>query len=364
MNDLQAIRTLMSGSDPAATRPASAAEAGSVRTQVLEQPRSGHGSARRSSPGRPVRGDRSAPIRPRLRPALLLLIAGLALAVVGSAVLPFGSSGTRAVAATPPVLPLPVGAGGPAAPVLRAIADAARALPPATPAGPYRYVRAQSWGLNTAVAGGRATSVLSGTQHETWRLPDGTGRVRTTPGEDLVDLVGSRETLDALLRDRKATDRRISQDTSAQPLPDPAVISTVSPTAFARSVKPGANVNAPAGALVAQYVNELFSGQPVPPATRAAVWRLVATLPGASNRGTVLDRTGRHGVAITLDDDGSAHGLPERYLFVISQDDGQLLEQDTVLTTDPGKLNVKVPAVLELTVFVDAGYTLNDQDRP
>lgn len=363
MNDLQVIRALMAGSDPSAPDAAASGEGRDVLARVLVQPHTVDAPARVGGPGRPADTHRRARRRAWSRPALLVLAVGLTLGGVASGLLPLGPTGAPAVAATPPVLPPAVGPAGPAGPVLAAVAAAARGLPSPAPAGPYRYVRTNDWALSTAVAGGVATSVLSGTQREAWTLPDGTGRVRTTPGEDLVDLVGSRRTLDALLRGRTRTDRRTSPGSGAPPLPDPAAVSTASPAAFARSISAGADVDLPAAALVAQYVDELFSGQPVPPLVRAGVWRLVAALPSARYRGAVADRTGRRGVAVTLDDDGQAHGLPERYLFVIDPHDGQLLEQDTVLTT-PGKLNVTVPAVLELTLHLRAGYTRNDQDRP
>ena len=310
----------------------------------------------------------TADVEPRRRISrrsslLVTAAAVLALLFAGAVVVGPGGGSTPAVAATPPVLPYETTSARPAGPTLERIAAATAAQPPQLRTGPYRYVRTESWALNSAVGGGRVTSVLSSQQRESWRLPDGTGRVRTTIGEDLVDRVGSRQTLDAVLSRPAVRDEDVSRDGRA-PLVDVDRLPTDSPAAFALAVDSGANTRIPAGALVAQFVEQLFTEQPVPPQARADVWRLLATLPGVTDRGQLTDRVGRRGTAITLDDDGTAHGLPARYLFIIDPASGQLLEYDDILTTDPGLLNVEVPAVLGLTVFLDAGYTSSTTSRP
>lgn len=357
MNDLDEVRSLLAGTDPlhrdTRVDPARPPEAEAVLASILLTPRTASVTDHHRAPSESRRSSRS-----------LAAAAVVALLVAGAVVVGPGGGSTPAVAATPPVLPYETSSAEPASPVLLRISAAAAALPAEPAAGPYRYVRTQGWALNSAIGGGRVTSVLASQQRETWRLPDGTGRVRTTAGENLVDRIGSRETLDAALTERAASDEDLASDGYAPPpLVDIDRLPTGSPAAFALAVSSGANTDIPAGALVAQHIQQLFAEQPVPPQTRADIWQLLATVPGVTYRGELTDRVGRRGTAITIDDDGTAHGLPERYLFIIDPATGQLLEYDDILTTDPGKLNVRVPAILSLTVYLDAGYTTSPTGR-
>lgn len=359
MSDLDQVRLLLAGTDPlpegSCAGAAEAPQGRALLARIL------------ASPGgtQVAKGRSRASTAPRRSLLSAAAAAAIALLVAGVVVLGPGGGSTPATAATPPVLPYETSGAAPAGPTLRRIAAAAAALPAPLESGPYRYVRTQSWAVNSAISGGRVTSVLAGQQSETWRLPDGTGRARTTAGENLVDRVGSRETLDAALARPADRDQDLAADGhTPPPLVDLDRLPTDTPAAFARAVEPGANTSLPVGALVAQYVRQVFAEQPVPPGARADIWRLLATVPGVTDRGTLTDRVGRQGTAITLDDDGTAHGLPEQYLFIIDPADGQLLEYDNVLTTDPGKLNVRVPAVLGLTVYLDAGYTSRPTGRP
>jgi len=359
MIDLTAIRSLVGPTDPLDEHAQHAGGAASPQAQallasILATPR--------AAPVAPL-GSRGAGSDSRSRP-VLVAAAVVGLLVVGVAMVGPGAS-TPAVAATPPVLPFATSSGTPAAPTLKRIAAAAEALAVWPAAGPYRYVRTEGWTLNSAVGGGRVTSVLASQQVETWRLPDGSGRTRTTSGANLVDRVGSTETLDAALTKPATREQSLpSADYVPPPLLDLNRLPYGDATALAMAVEHDTNYQIPAGPHLADAIAHLFAEQPVPSAARAKLWRLFATLPGVTDRGELTDRVGRRGTAITLDDDGTAHGLPERYLFIIDPATGQLLECDDVLTTDPGKLNVRVPAILSLTIYLDAGYTTTPTRRP
>jgi len=359
MNDLDEVRSLLAGTDPlpedGRADAARTTEARAVLAGILSAPRTAAPTDRGSAPS----VHRRSPL------GLVAAAAVVALLVAGAMVVGPGGGSSPAVAATPPVLPYETTSTAPAGPVLGRIAAAAAALPTEPAAGPYRYVRTQRWALNSAVAGGRVTSVLASQQRETWRLPDGTGRVRTTAGENLVDRIGSRQTLEAALTERPASDESLASDGYVPPpLADVDRLPTGSPAEFALAVSSGANTGIPAGALVAEHIQQLFAEQPVPPQARAGIWRLLATVPGAAYRGELADRVGRRGAAITVDDDGTAHGLPARYLFIIDPATGELLEYDNILTTDPGALNVRVPAIVSLTVYLEAGRTASPTGRP
>lgn len=355
MTDLLTVRRLVGPADPLRDVPTStgtSAQAQGVLAAIVAAPRSSVVAARQ------VGADR--------RPWLLTAAAGVvALLVAGAVVIGPGAGSPPAVAATPPVLPYASASGTPAGDVLRQIAATADALPAARPAGRYRYVRTQGWNLNSATAGGRVTSVLASTQTETWRLPDGSGRTRTTSGENLVNRVGSQQTLQAALTKPASRDEYLpSPSYTPPPLLDLDQLPYDDATALAMAIERDTNDQIPAGAHLAAAVAHLFAEQPVPPSVRAKLWRLLATLPGMTHRGDLTDRVGRKGTAVTLDDDGSAHGLPQQYLFIIEPATGQLLEFDNVLTIDPGALNVPIPAILSLTVYLQHGYTHTGETRP
>jgi hypothetical protein len=349
VNDLEAVRRLISHADPVA-------ESEDLRL----------GTAEASALLEAVR---QSSARPRRVPRRAVLTAGLAAAAATGAVVvldPFRSS--PAAAATPPLIPYSLPAGTPGAEELRRIADRTEALPAEPVTGEFRYVRYEGWFLNSAVSGGKTTSALDSSISETWYRPDGTGRERMAPGLSLVDRVGSRETLEAVTGEPSTSDRMMTHDMpdgiTPTPLPDAQHLDTSGVRAFARAAIEGADLSIPSGPLLVQGIDELFRRQPVPPRTRAGVWRLLSAVPELIYRGEVTDRAARRGAAFTIDDNGDAHGLPEQYLLVIDPDTGRLLEYDDILTTDPGALNVRVPAVLELKIFLAEGYSTTTSTRP
>lgn len=277
-------------------------------------------------------------------------------------------SGT-AVADVPPVLPYALPQGQPAAPALERIAAAAAALP-APDHARFAYVRTDGWYLSTAVAGGTSSSALAATQSETWTARDGSGRSRQVRGPVQVARAGSQETLDAALGPPDRGGDGVSEQVFGQdglvlfPPVDVATLPWDDPQAWADAVHRHHGTGIPVPVDVVEGVAALFAEQPLDPVDRARVWRLVAGLPGATDRGPLADRLGRPGRAITLDDDGSAHGLPLQLLLVVDEGTGELLEADQVLTTDPGALGVRVPAVQELTVIVASGWVDDDDERP
>ncbi|TXR55542.1 CU044_5270 family protein [Quadrisphaera setariae] len=277
-------------------------------------------------------------------------------------------SGT-AVAEVPPVLPYALPQGQPAGPVLERIAAAAEALP-ASKRRRYAYVRTDGWYLSTAVAGGASTSALASTQSETWTAADGRGRSRQVRGPVEVGIVGSRETLDAVLGPPDGGGDGVSERVFGEdgltlfPPVDVATLPWADPQAWADAVHRHHGTGIPVPVDVVEGVPALFGEQPLQPADRARTWRLVASLPGVADRGPTTDRLGRPGRAITLDDDGSAHGLPVQHLLVVDEVTGQLLEADQVLTTDAGELGLTLPAVQEITVVVSAGWVDDDEQRP
>lgn len=353
MNATDDLRAAITRADPLAGRADAGATHDPVARALLERivatPRN----------PQPVRSAR--PVRQRRWALLAVAGAAAMLLVVGLTLWP-GVGAAPALAATPPLLPISTTETGRGAPMLEQIAATTEALPAEPVTGPYRYVRTEGWALNSAITDTGATSVLASSQSESWLTSQGVGRYRTATGQNLVARVGSQETLDALLREPAVRETTIAA-ADARPLVDPAQLSFEDPTAFALSVDPTINASLPPSILLVEAIGALYASQPVPPAVRAQVWRLLAAVPGVTTNGTTEDRVGRSGTVITVPDDGSAHGLAGRHEMVIDPASGQLLEYDDIIT-EAGGLNVDVPAVLGLTVYLDHGYTQRPEGTP
>lgn len=88
---------------------------------------------------------------------------------------------------------------------------------------------------------------------------------------------------------------------------------------------------------------------------------MLAAEPRLRSYGDVTDRAGRDGVVIGFDSDDS--GLPARYQLIVDPETGTPLASEEILTTDPGKLNVRVPAVIGYAVYLAGGNLENVQQR-
>jgi hypothetical protein len=109
-------------------------------------------------------------------------------------------------------------------------------------------------------------------------------------------------------------------------------------------------------------VTDLWREQAPAPVLQAAILRALADQPGLVNQGTVIDRAGQPGVAISVDSDYS--GLPTRYTLIFDDSTGMLRDYEEMLTTTAGKLNVPVPSVISYTVWRGYGEVTNAGDLP
>jgi hypothetical protein len=282
-------------------------------------------------------------------------VAAVALAAVALAatllVQVVSGSGSRVLAATPPPLSYhldPAQSGR--AVLLHLAAVAARQPVPSPPAsGPYAYVKYAGWYLAVRVSGSTVSSAIVPSVTESWIRADGHGRViRRRAKAD-----GARVTA--------TNDGPIFEDFSlpagvgrAYPLlrlsTDPAVV--------ARQLNAGDPPKWREPAERFDWLTNLNLEQPVPPDVESTILRVLATSPGLINSGTVVDRVGRPGVAVSLD---SGHppdvpGVLERYTLILSPSTGRLLGEEETLIGNPRKLPVRRGAVLDYTVFLTSGY--------
>lgn len=217
-------------------------------------------------------------------------------------------------------------------------AAARQPTPPTTHPG-YAYTKTMGWYLGTRVDGQATTSVVIPSTEQLWVAPDGRAHVhRVTSRPD-----GS----------RSVDDFTVGKD------PVPVQLST-NETALARQLAVGHPLsNGPLEKFVA--LTDLAALQPIPPRAESAILRLLARTPALINRGSVIDRAGRRGVAVTLDSTYS--GLLTRYTWIFDPHTGALLGNEEMLI-DPGKLHVRRGSVISYTTYLSSGWTSSASSPP
>lgn len=282
----------------------------------------------------------------------LAAVATVAAAAVASTVL-LPTGGSPALAATPTLL---VYAGTDRTPgeVLTGFATAAAEQPPTD--GRYLYRRVEAWSLNSSTEGGRTTSTIAPEVAETWVAADGSGRrVRqdpdpATPGQAAEPEPG------------KGREQRLPPGGAIR---DARLLST-DPEVLAEQLLSGSeagnNPAIPDPAERWEEAAELLETQRLTPALQAALWTVLAGVPGATALGEVTDRGGRTGQAVELTDDSG--GLPVSHRLMADPATGGLIATEEVLVGDVGMLNVASPSVLAyLSVRVE-GPVPDTDSRP
>jgi hypothetical protein len=293
--------------------------------------------------GPPIADPEAAPavlLRPLAKPRRLqntvIAVALLAefVALIGH---PLFGWGDKFYAVTPPPLtyhpPLPPSGGE----VLSRLAGQAARIPaPAT--GAYAYVKVQSWQIDTGRSDPPSPVVPVVTQ--SWRTPAGTGRMVT------------------FIRAPGATNA-----TARVSAPAGGSLPALSPNAATLAGQLAAAAPASDGAA-REFVGfeNLARRQPIPPAVEASILDLLARIPGVTNSGSVVDRDGRAGVAVSLD--SGASGGPIRYTLIFAPSSGRLLESDQTLDGDPIPRGVKPGSVMAYTAFLATGYVSGPSETP
>jgi hypothetical protein len=248
--------------------------------------------------------------------------------------------GAKTYAATPRPLvydpPLP-----PSGQAVLLALSAAAARQPAqstTARTPYAYVSRRWWRLPARRPGQPPPSKVEPTVTQSWTAPDGAGRVLSVSGAGGAVL-----------------DNTIVK--SGHPLPRLPADETV----LARLLGLESSTATPSARQFVQFT-DLADRQPLPPPAAALLLRLLARAPDVINAGTVTDRGGRLGVAVSLESDYT--GVEIVYTLIFDAGTGRLLEADETLTGDPGKLNVAQGSVLAYTTLLASGYAATTSARP
>ena len=293
--------------------------------------------------------------RPSLGGVLIAVcLAALVFVLVGT------RSGSRVLAATPPPLSYHVDSTQSGRAVLLSLAAVAARQPvrsrPAS--GRFAYVKYVGWYLDVRVSGATATSTFAPPiVSEAWTRPDGYGRVIRRRATGGLRVTGS--TRGPIVEDFTIP----SKGGHAFPL----LRLSTDPTVVARQLNAGDPPNWREPLVRFDLLYELKLEQPVPSNVESTILRVLATSPGLINSGTVVDRAGRPGVAVSLDsrDPPGVSGSPRmRYTLIFSPSTGSLLGEEETVIANPGKLDVHRGAVVEYTVYLSSSYVDSGPTRP
>lgn len=203
-----------------------------------------------------------------------------------------------------------------------------------TPGLRYAYVRSRAWHLATRERGETPPRTVFPTVTESWTAASGTGRVLSIT--------------------RRAKRPTVTDTTlvSGKPL---AVLSAKESTLAPLLGLTDARAVPSARQFVA--FTDLADRQPLSPPVEAAILNLLALTPGLINSGTVTDRAGRRGVAVSVE--SGYTGVQMLYTLIFDPSTGKLLEADQTLTGDPGDLDLPPGSVLAYTTFLGSGHVMS-----
>jgi hypothetical protein len=314
-----------------------------VETRILDELLRYH-TARSQTPAHELLAPRSVRQPMGRRRMIETAVVWTAILVVGVVlVVRVAGRGGSALAAIP--APLHFVTPGPGAPsgrqeLLRLARAAARQ--PATPSDHprYAYTETRGWYLDSSIGGGHTSSWIANDSSQSWLAPDGSGRGRTV---------------------RQEPDGSRNVDDFRDPAGHPLLRLSTDEAVLARQIARGWPMrDGPVERFVA--LTDLTGEQPIGAHAESTMLRLLARTPGLINSGTVIDRAGRHGVAVSLN---SAYtGLPTRYTYIFDPHTGRLLGEEETLTGNTGKLNVPTGSVISYTTYLASGWVATTSSTP
>lgn len=346
--DVGAVRALLQGLDPVDELRVPSAHHEALLQRIVQMPEEGRAMRRRDRRNR----------RPVLSAVTACVIVALAAIVVqlGSP----GAEAPLAQAATPELLqyqPIP----GTVKSNLQRIARQFRTSPgqPTSGTKRYAYVNTQSWSLFTRVDGQQVRSAVVPEMREIWVAADGSGRLRVAAGVPSFPSEQSRQAWQAAGRPRPGI-QDIRYPGGGLSAMYPRVLpEDVGGLRAALAVSHPVR-NGPAETLVA--ISDLYNEQLPSGLTRASILDALAEVPGLQLQGRTIDRVGRPGVAVGVI--STMTGLPTRFTLVFDEHDGRLLDQEQVLTTTAGRLDVPIPSVISYTTYLAGGWVDDVDGRP
>jgi hypothetical protein len=197
--------------------------------------------------------------------------------------------------------------------VLRAAAATAATQPAEPPPGPgqYFYTRSREAYLTTSVEATRAWSVLVPRIRQTWIAANGAGRARAVAAKPEFLTAGQRRAWKAAGSPHLGSGGVEDFALSGQPFLDTSNLPT-EPKALRRLIEARKipRVDGPPGeAETFTLVGDMLRNTYLPPAFRAALYRVVAELPKVELRGEVKDPVGRTGIGVAYTKGSITHEL-------------------------------------------------------
>jgi hypothetical protein len=197
--------------------------------------------------------------------------------------------------------------------VLRAAAATAATQPAEPPPGPgqYFYTRSREAYLTTSVEATRAWSVLVPRIRQTWIAANGAGRARAVAAKPEFLTVGQRRAWKAAGSPHLGSGGVEDFALSGQPFLDTSNLPT-QPKALRRLIEARKilRVDGPPGeAETFTLIGDMLRNTYLPPAFRAALYRVVAELPKVELRGEVKDPVGRTGIGVAYTKGSTTHEL-------------------------------------------------------
>lgn len=246
--------------------------------------------------------------------------------------------------------------GGPAEQTLLELAHAAEQQP-ALGDGTYRHLRTASWYLHTTVSNGQGESVIVPQITERWVRPNGSVVVSEVEGQPVEAGPPGQLADQQARRQLPAGDPQVTRHPAGSLHVFDTYQLPTDPDALHGALMQAANGSLPEHVYLYRSLTDRLVQQRLQPDLLAAYYRMLADQPHLRLFGTVIDRAGREGVAIGFDSD--VGGLPSRNLLIVDEDTGTPMGVEDVLTTNPGKLGVRVPAVIGYEVFLAGGRVDN-----
>jgi catechol 2,3-dioxygenase-like lactoylglutathione lyase family enzyme len=286
---------------------------------AVESLRARHGSGLAPAPRRPRR---------RRRAMVAIAAAGLAIAIAIPIALPGGVTG---------------GADPAAAALLHRVALRAAQQPPDSAPGPgqYLYTRSESTFTLLYVVGDGSTFLFrTPNVREFWVSPDGSGRILNTPGAVTFPTEGDRAAwiaagmphLSEWVTDEDADDEFDRFAPGELTFENHADLPT-DPEALLELIESRELIGGPGGdwetfSIVGDLLRQTYTS----PKVRAALYQVVAGLPGVELVGRVVDGAGRPGVAVAYTNPSS--DARSRLELIFDPKTTELLEEGEVLVAD------------------------------
>lgn len=227
----------------------------------------------------------------------------------------------------------------PAGPQLRMLANKIKDAAYDHQSGRYMYHHTKLWGDPVITSADGRHHVALARETKVWQAADGSGNQVSI---ELEPQYPDQEARDYWQRESPARPAVTGTPApSVVPLPPTELRA---PSAVSSELRERLKVEYGPGAA-SKEVSTLYGRYVLPRATRAAVLRVLADVPGFRWRGQVTDRAGRNGVAVTFDDrENEAQSL-----LVFDPKTGELLAHER-LTLSPVRIS-------SYKVILDAAWT-------